>query len=480
MIGDQEITYRAKEIFTGKHGQNILKNFTDILSKKAGNISVESQNGIKDKLFQYVDLLKKEFLIDENDNKCVREYVYRILNKDVVSNEKTAFVFGAGISAKPFEIPSWPKLLERALIGLFYKDFIVDDIECKIDEKLLQNEEALLHVLKNRGNDFFNGMDVYEFAQYIDNELRERNCSEEDALERSRIEMFEIVRSALYSDFPEKYCDNIKVDNEFKKSLIYRLCVVAQSPHIGRIVTYNYDDLFEASWEATKQKNYTRKLNSICVDGQLPFAREDDHHLTIYHVHGLVPRYKKGKSWRKSTSQKSENIEQYLNSETDQKNSESQRLILSERSYDDMAHASYKWRNTLQIDTFLRYNCIFLGFSATDKNFKRITKLMDWHLEDEPDSVSNGVVNIHPKHYIFFCIDEMIKQIFELKGCAKKELQEGLKELAENPRMLMARVQFFYYTLRIKRKYLKRYHVYPVWTTTTDISDLIGNLTGSI
>lgn len=104
---------------------------------------------------------------------------------------------------------------------------------------------------------------------------------------------------------------------------------------------------------------------------------------------------------------------------------------------------------------------------------------MDWHLEDEPDSAPKDTKEIHPKHYIFFCIDEMIKQIFELKE-RMEELQEGLQELASDPKILIARVQFFYYTLRMKRKYLKRFHIYPVWTTTDNISNLIGALTGSI
>lgn len=470
----------AKEIFTGENGQTILADLTNVLSEIGGGGVSPALSNIKGKLDRYVDLLKKEFLIGEDDGKQVREYVYRILNKDVAGSEKTAFIFGAGVSAQPFKIPNWPKLLERAIIGLFYRDFIVDDIECWDDkEGMLKNEKALLHVLKNNDDDFFNGMDVYELAQYIENGLRERNRSEDDALKRSRIEMFESVRSVLYSDLPSKYRDEIKLDDDFKQSLLRRLCVASQYPHIGRIITYNYDDLFEAAWEATGQKNI-RKLNSVCADEQLSSVRENNKNLTIYHVHGLVPHYEKGKCWRSPNSRKCEDIEDYLNS--NENDSEALRLILSERSYDDMSHASYKWRNIIQIDTFLRYNCIFLGFSATDKNFKRITKLMDWHLEDEPDSAPKDTEKIHPKHYIFFCIDEMIKQIFGLPMLKEdmKELQDELQELANDPKMLIARVQFFYYTLRMKRKYLKRFHIYPVWTTTSNISNLIGALTGSI
>lgn len=395
-----------------------------------------------------------EFLEIDSKN-ILKEFKTKML-----SSESKAFLFGAGISAnKPFKLPMWSTLLQRSFIGDFYKDTeIAESVKYKDFLKLLTSN-------KGNSDNFFNSFDLYELAQFIEDNRKQINRTDDSGKFRTVKEMqmltdgemFEIVKTALVLDLKEdKNWEEKNGSFEYisskwkKKNLISYLSKCVDKYNIDRILTYNYDNAFEYTCEKVIPK---KEIRTVFLDAQL--VDKNDKAVPVYHVHGYLPLF----------------LDEFSNS-NDYKSyldyPEAKKLILSEESYADVEHSSYKWRNVVQIDTFLRYNCIFFGFSATDKNFKRIVKLMDWHSEREcnefPDDIESSI-----RHYIFLDVGDFIKNIFNASLSeiikVKFDFLNGGKDPISNLELLVTKLQCLYFTVRTKRKYLKKMHIYPIWVT---------------
>lgn len=240
--------------------------------------------------------------------------------------------------------------------------------------------------------------------------------------------------------------------------LIDYLAKLMESQKVKRIITYNYDNAFEYVCKENKIS-----VKSLFVDDQLPYSEQGGVNHTIYHIHGFVPIFDEDNAKLLDEAELAY---------------EARKLILSEGSYDNMAHASYKWRNTVQIDTFLRHNCLFFGFSATDINFKRIVKLMDWHTEYTTSSSSpQPPVN----HFIFMTADDFINNIFgdnwrTIDSISRKITFKPAVLNEQNLYDLDAKLKLLYFTLRLKRKYLRKMHIYPIWMTIHGSKQYINNL----
>lgn len=426
-------------------------------------------------LKESIDKLRREFFVKKAYKNIHAEF-YKIFANQT-GNSKIALVFGAGISmGNPFYMCNWSGLLKNAVTGHFLAPYNKSNAYTDMDK-----------FLESYG-DFLGKFDLYELAQYIENSIRERHATDkyygsEEIEYRVNSDIYEIVKRSIYLDknidgTNKKITSFSEFETQLKKSLLYRLCKYVDEKNIERILTYNYDNAFEYTYDKYNDdnSNIEKSLFPIFIDNQLPSADESRNCVCCYHVHGYVPYF--SDKYRKR-------VEQYL------ENQEARRLILSEYSYDDMAHSSYKWRNTLQIDTFLKYNCLFFGFSATDKNFKRIVKLMGWRNEGTVFDEEHEA-----KHYIFMTIDDYIRNIFgdlapivfydkedcksakERKAASEKrdEAQRKLQnDFAENPndllKKLIVQCRLMYYTLRSRRKYLKGLNIYPLWCTTYDAVD---------
>lgn len=428
-----------------------LGKLTDILKM----VKNASKRPFADELQIVINNLECEFFVRKNPYKNISKEFFDIFSPSDNNINKPALVFGAGISmGPPFNMCNWSGLLKNAVAGHFLAQYGSADAYTDMKSFL------------GKYGDFLGKYDLYELAQYIENSIRERHATDKlyssDEIERRvNADMYEIVKRSIYygKDRVKMEC----ADDELKKSLLYRLCDYVHRKNIGRVLTYNYDNAFEYAYDKY-QADSKRTLTPVFIDNQLPFA-EDYKSVCSYHVHGYVPYF------TETYSEKSEIVDAL-------KKDEAKRLILSEYSYDDMAHSGYKWRNTLQIDTFLKYNCLFFGFSATDKNFKRIVKLMGWRNEGSVFDEEHEA-----KHYIFMTIDDYIKNIFgELapivfndkskKSRAKKKLKSAFENQRDDLlKALIVQCRLMCYTLRSRRKYLKGLNIYPIWCTTFDVVD---------
>ena len=407
-------------------------------------------------------LLQKEFLVDclkeppyekktdnERDPKKIKRDIrnaFGLEDNDSVHSHN-ALVFGTGISmGEPFYLPNWATLLQR-----IHKSYFIERYGRDIPDADVQNT--------------LGATDLYELAQYLESILSEDNVREygEEFRTRTYNRLFSMVGAALYSTSPER-----TERKAFRNSFIGYLARLAKKYKIQRILTYNYDDCFEGAYSTLFPHS---QITPVFVDEQLPFSDETKGK-RVYHVHGLIPKYydysqefitgKAHKDWLRSA--------------------EARHIVLTEDSYDEIAHSNYKWRNTIQADTLVRYNCFIFGFSASDRNFKRLTRLIDWHQNE----INGQLISQPVKHYIFLTIDEYLKGIFHesvpTQENSKQSFFDNLLNLqdangkayeAEN---LVGKFQFLYYTLRSKRKYLRRFHIYPIWTTISDLKNRVQSI----
>lgn len=409
-------------------------------------------------------LLQKEFLVDclkeppyekeldnERDKKKIKRDIrnaFGLEDRDSVCSHN-ALVFGTGISmGKPFSLPNWSTLLQR-----IHKNYFVERYSRDIPDADVKNT--------------LGATDLYELAQYLESILSEDNVREygEEFRPRTYNRLFSMVQTALYSESPKE------VELEaVKESFIGYLAKLAESCKIQRILTYNYDDCFEGAYSTLCPQS---QITPVFVDEQLPFSDETNVK-RVYHVHGLIPKYynysqeyiagKAHKDWLRSA--------------------EARHIVLTEDSYEEIAHSNYKWRNTVQADTFVRYNCFIFGFSASDRNFKRLTRLIDWHQNE----ISGQLISQPVMHYIFLTIDDYLKGIFHesvpTEDDSERSFFDNLLNLQDAKgrayavETLVEKFQFLYYTLRSKRKYLRRFHIYPIWTTISDLKNRVQSIIG--
>lgn len=120
--------------------------------------------------------------------------------------------------------------------------------------------------------------------------------------------------------------------------------VCERSRAIGRVVTYNYDDLFEI--ELRQRRLGHRVITSS--EGQI-----EDELTNVIHIHGYVPREKSKPAIGD--------------------------LVLGEAKYHKLYNHPYNWINIVQLSTLLQYDALFVGFSFNDPNVRRLLEVSRDH-----------------------------------------------------------------------------------------------------
>ncbi len=153
--------------------------------------------------------------------------------------------------------------------------------------------------------------------------------------------------------------------------------------------------------------------------------------IQIFHVHGFIPD--RGKAESPAYPQKSE------------------KLILTEDSYKTMAQIEeYNWANSIQSYYLNRDNCIFIGFSGDDYNFRRLICQL-------------GRTSNRPEHYLFFVVDDLIESTFQSVRTYREQLDNDQEEIKKDTLCILNNI------LDRKLKYWKRYNIIPIWTTRNQI-----------
>ncbi len=265
--------------------------------------------------------------------------------REAYRQERLNFVLGAGISIN-YGIPAWDALLQRLLMKT---------IEQKPDNAV---------ILSQLFSKIFNPSPLIA-GRYL------QECYKDE--EKSKNKFEKEVRKALYETF-NKDAESLIVDE------IIKFCLApGNSPNLGGIITYNYDDIIETK---LREKNLDIPFESVYGQAINP---ENDI-LKIYHVHGFLPC--EG------------------NIDTDNK------ITLGEFVYHEQYINMYSWNNIVQINKFRDCICLFIGISLQDPNIRR---LLD---------IANSQKKSRKYHYIF------------RKRTDKKWLKKAIsKTVSENPEL---------------------------------------------
>lgn len=134
--------------------------------------------------------------------------------------------------------------------------------------------------------------------------------------------------------------------------------LIRDCENIETIITFNYDDFLESELEKLKV-NFTSVHEKGALEGK---------DLPIYHVHGYVPRNRKGGS---------------------------KEITLLEEDYHNKYSNDTHWSNIEIQHALIRNTCFFFGLSMTDPNLRR---LLDYAKQEDEGK---------PRHFVFLIRDPL-------------------------------------------------------------------------
>lgn len=295
-----------------------------------------------------------------------------------------AFCLGAGVSIS-CGLPDWSKLLAMIngkLLNSYSNLLVLQNKLLKIMSETIRNTaknsgfaDKLNGAAQGDATGMYRGIDSLEMAEYIRTMVKEQlQIGNEEAL----------IDEALCEYIQDCYNVQWESDGKIKgydNSTLHAVIEVMKSKNIRRAITYNYDDLLEISL-----KRDNKKVESIVPGDQREFV-EDDNTFKIYHCHGLVP----------------------VKDSAGTKSVYSSKIILTETSYYNEESSNYSLANVLQAYSMNYCNLLYVGFSGADYTFRRIVR----GINREENKI---------KHYIFFCVDDIVKMVYE--GIDKKLSQD--------------------------------------------------------
>ncbi|HEY3367471.1 MAG TPA: SIR2 family protein [Symbiobacteriaceae bacterium] len=146
----------------------------------------------------------------------------------------------------------------------------------------------------------------------------------------------ERVRTALYEGMPKEVASPLLTE-------LMKLCIPPQGGlGVAAVVTYNFDDLFE---EELTRRGVRHKVVMSDTDSHLR------NELPVYHVHGFLPR----KGSLSDVHQQS--------------------LVFSEEAFHLQFIDPYAWQTVTQLNLLRDRVCLFIGFSMTDPNQRRLLEI---------------------------------------------------------------------------------------------------------
>lgn len=240
--------------------------------------------------------------IDASDFEQKTESNIALLHETIRSDDCFAFVLGAGVSVDP-GAKSWD-----ALLSCFE-----DELEKR---GIISNREKLCKKI--------GGSSI----------ITAQMCKE---LYKREVDYYWAIHQGLYANersFSEHYCI-YQVAKHIQKCLTKK--------HF-RVLTYNFDEYLE-KYLAHLGIKYNVLYNDACA------VNED---LSIYHVHGFLPR----------VSVKSHLQAQYTKS-----------IFLTEENYNQLYNHPYSWQISSQLSFFRENTCLFIGCSLSDPNIRRLLEL---------------------------------------------------------------------------------------------------------
>lgn len=400
-----------------------------------------------------------------------RKYIDNI--KKSIREDQAALVLGAGIS-KPCGMPLWGPLISKMMGYAIQYDVIGKDNphlykkDTPEGKRLLtQSQDLISGELSLLGK--VNALEAAEYvAQLFDvdadsSQLRQK--LEGEAIGRM---VHRIIDESMTPE--ELLCDDRTGLNDVKDSIIRDGLLPVQAvmkagfsrvaaqntmfavsyllssdKGIHRAMTYNYDPLVQEHMMDLYGLDKSQLLTHPGKWGEGTTGKVNLRE--IYHVHGFVAGHRHlEKNYKEVFPEKSGP------------------LVLSEDSYYRIErNEAYNWSSSIQSNFLNKYQCIFIGFSAEDFNFRRILRQMG----DKPTE--------KPPHYLILVIDDWISNFYEdvCRSCMKKNkriTRVMVNQIATNAILLLQ------YALECRAAYWRRFNICPVWITSKEISGLLASL----
>lgn len=293
--------YKKKVDFSTEFSSKILIDFEDqyifwgeeILNKIKKDFSVDYS-------IYYDDKIKLSHLdIEKYSDQLITTLQYNFHT----TQRKYSFVLGAGVSVD-YGIPMWNILLNKYMTEIkavtpFNEDYIFEKIG---DTSLIK-------------------------AQFVVD-----NFSAASTQSSKEYEFCRDMKKMFYTKKPF-----IRLGNSTLKSVVK--CIEKHLTTNSGVITYNYDDLIERTFDVETSINY----QTIYKDDEI-----ENKDVNIYHVHGYLPR--KG------------NL----------KKEQSDSIVLSEQKYNYLFNNPLSWQISNQLTRFRENLCVLVGLSISDPSLRRL------------------------------------------------------------------------------------------------------------
>ncbi|MCM1261878.1 MAG: SIR2 family protein [Butyrivibrio sp.] len=281
----------------------------------------------------------------------------------------------------------------------------------------------------------FEKINVLETAEYLRNFIKNMISGLGESIDEDRLEkqvswyMNYFIQDVLKSKVT---AINSKEVRNSTLGAVARLMKKGRTSIIRNVITYNYDNLLE---------EYLRK-NCKCPESKLHSIVKSDElrdlslpkEWNIYHVHGRIPVFE----------------------HPDEPMSET--VILTETDYYKEERINYSWTNIVQSYAIARANLIFIGFSGTDYNFRRIIKYVNQE-------------NLKAQQrYIFFLVDDIVASIFRKETDKGMELSACIAEMVDNTNNCYTFEKIFInYLINAQTLYWKNHGLKVIWSSIAEL-----------
>ncbi len=237
-----------------------------------------------------------------------------LLKEALIDNQLT-LVCGAGVS-RDSSIPAWNELLINILNEVFSNDcdlnteskVTAEDLLPLMPQSNLILGKYLKMILKD---DFYRVVQKHLYLYYNQNRDFEPIVQGTEAI-------------------------NYALETNMMKAIVELARPKRRGNRLESIITFNFDDLLEHALT----KNHIEYC-SIWKEGQTHGINE----LPIYHVHGFLPN---------------------------ERDIKEPNLVFSEEAYHSQFIDPYSWSNLIQLNTFSKNVCLFVGLSLSDPNLRRL------------------------------------------------------------------------------------------------------------
>ncbi|MDR0425159.1 MAG: SIR2 family protein [Clostridiales Family XIII bacterium] len=356
-----------------------------------------------------------------------------------------ALCLGAG-AAKDIGLPLWPELIN----DLMLRAIITDDSFCRLfwgDEAGSQDEIREQFLEAAQKPIFFKDINALELAEYVSVMLEtqlEKTAKERLTEKNAEEGLRRLVLSALCEQWPEESHRTEAFHNEHGELIMALARLVVEERGVKQVLTYNFDDALEYAINQIQRDSAADsakllKIKSLRGRDCVYTDSNDGTERFIYHIHGYLPIFIKAAGAGGGDEDESTGG-----------------IILSERSYYGLEDELYEPTNICHAQLLTAHRCLFIGCSAQDHHFKRLTKGM-------ADPGSGNGNREKTRHFICLDVNSVATGIYNTGNLAvinSSDLNEN------NVKYLMLQS-----ALDMKRDYYEKHGFSPIYFAIDDPND---------